>query len=172
MAVKEDIMCFMDWSRDSSTGGFGRVGVIVLSIVSGGICMIDWSAARVDSISLLKMADGDDEGDRGAISSSELSYEVSDVGSGVEFELALFCVVGVVCSLVEVSVCLRVLIGLVRGRFCCSESSLDSSLESARVISSIVKSCLSILACWAMLSSVSFLMAISESVFACRCCVS
>ena len=48
---------------------------------------------------------------------------------------------------------------------------MDSSLESARDISDIVKSCLSILACWAMLSSVSFFMATSDGVIVCRCCV-
>ena len=28
VAVSKDIICFMDWSRDSSTGDLGRVGVM------------------------------------------------------------------------------------------------------------------------------------------------
>ena len=83
---------------------------------------------------------------------------------------SLFSVVGVVCSLAAASVCLRVLIVLVRGQWSWSESSLDSSLERARAISDIVNSCLSIRACCTMLLSVSFLIAISESVIVCYCC--
>ena len=51
----------------------GRFGVIVSSMVSGEISFSDWSAARVVSISLLKMADGDDDGDCWNISSSDVS---------------------------------------------------------------------------------------------------